>query len=172
MSSPEVCAIVPVVEAAIPECRVGGPVFVVALLVAVVPRLIFVPDGIRVGFGRVPVRVALVTVGIALIALRLALIILSGTVVVLGVAVIVLGIVVVRRRRMVLTRLGRRAWRCRARRWAGCGRVIRRRGMRCRGMIRWRRCGVICGFLSCTNSNKRNNESHPDKQLFHIFSSP
>jgi hypothetical protein len=83
MGSPEVRCIVPVIEAATPESRVSGSVVVVALLVAVVPRLIFVPDGIGVGFGRIPVSVALVTVGIALIALRIALIVLSVAVVVL-----------------------------------------------------------------------------------------
>ncbi len=76
MGSPEVCRVIPVIEAAAPESRVSGPVVVAALLVAVVPRLIFVPDGIRVGFGCVPVSVALVTVGIALIILRVAVIVL------------------------------------------------------------------------------------------------
>ena len=109
MGSTEVRSEVSVVEAATPESRVRGPEVVAALLVEVVPRLIFVPDGIRVGLRRIPVSVALVTVGIALILLR-------DAVVMLRVAVVVLCIVVCRCMG-VLARLRVLSRRC----WARCG---------------------------------------------------
>ena len=70
MGSSEMRPVVPVVKAAIPESCVGGPEVAVALAVAGVPRLIFMPNGIGMGFRRVSVCVALVAISILLIMLR------------------------------------------------------------------------------------------------------
>jgi len=77
MRRPEVAGVVPVVEAAIPVSPARGPVVAVALAVAGMPRLVLVPNGMRVIPRRVPVRIVLVIVLVAIcIVLVIALIII------------------------------------------------------------------------------------------------
>jgi hypothetical protein len=125
MGTPKVRSIVAVIEPAIPVSSMGGPVVVVALLVQVVPHLVFVPMSIHAGSLRIPCFALVIPLGIALIALRVALrplliplcialcpllVPLFIACVVLRIALIVLLIalvVVARRRYMILTGLRR-----------------------------------------------------------------
>jgi hypothetical protein len=128
MGTPKVRSIVAVIEPAIPVSSVGGPVVVVALLVQVVPHLVFVPMSIHAGSLRIPCFALVIPLGIALIALRvalrpllvplfiacvvlrIALIVLLIALGVLRIALIVLFValgVVARRRYMILTGLRR-----------------------------------------------------------------
>jgi hypothetical protein len=143
-------------------------VVVAALLVAVVPRLVFVPDGVRVGLRRVPVCV---TLGVLLVTLCVALVPICIAL------VIALGIVIVAHR-IVLAGLTLPwccllTWLCRGMiRWRGARRwrVIRWRGtrrwrvIRRRGMIRR---GTIL-TLDGADGYTIKNDSHRHQQLFHI----
>jgi hypothetical protein len=66
MATAEVGSKVTPIEAAISESRAGGLVIAVSLLIARVRCLVFLLDGIGVGFCGVPVGIALVAIIIAL----------------------------------------------------------------------------------------------------------
>lgn len=120
MVTPEVPGVVSVIESAIPVSTMRGPVVAVALAVTGMPRLVLVPDGMRVIPRRVPVCVVLVAICIVLVIVLVAICIVLVIVLIAICIVLVIALIIIVAHRIVLAGLA--LPRCRLTR---------------RGMIRW-----------------------------------